>query len=514
MSDSRSSSSTTGSVPVFLPAELRNKICFALTGKIDQTNSGTDLPRDDYYYGAHGLERRTLLALALTCSTWRDPALDALWWDMDSIYPLLKLLEPAIVVQPYLMGRDPDDPLLNVNGLIELADLARFEAYSARVRVIRIELWHLSYAATGALLDAISRPLLPKVERVTWSSRAAEVAPLSYFVHEELRGLDLRVSPNRGSQHEDAEYDGMDSGLADLPDRCPGLRWFAASRALSSVLVKLSSRLQFLAFMPRLQDFSQVLPGLTNLTHLELSDFPVPTRVFDESAVTARATLPQLRSLLVCCLTLEAAAAMLRALTSPHLSSCHFYHRPHSPGFKWSRKGIHALCVALSRFNESLTEVIIKHYGVRGERLPFWTIEPLLELRHLRKLHLVAPYDIFILNDNAMSRLLSSFPEMRELSLSSSGYSVQSILSMFTLCPWLEIADFGKVDASAFAEVHERQGDAPPRLAHLTLLVVRFNNVADIDGLSHFLERMVPHLHEACFPDGDEDEKTFKLIYH
>lgn len=41
---------------------------------------------------SHLLDRGFLLRAALTCRTWKDPALDQLWRDLESPLPLMKLL--------------------------------------------------------------------------------------------------------------------------------------------------------------------------------------------------------------------------------------------------------------------------------------------------------------------------------------------------------------------------------------------------------------------------------------
>jgi hypothetical protein len=60
--------------------------------------------------------RRTLYHLALTCRTMKDPALDILWGDLDSLYPLLCCL-------PGLHTRI-DDILVSVPRLLPLGALS------------------------------------------------------------------------------------------------------------------------------------------------------------------------------------------------------------------------------------------------------------------------------------------------------------------------------------------------------------------------------------------------------
>lgn len=42
--------------------------------------------------------RRTLADLARTCKTLKEPALDSLWLDLDSLYPLLTCLPVEVEV--------------------------------------------------------------------------------------------------------------------------------------------------------------------------------------------------------------------------------------------------------------------------------------------------------------------------------------------------------------------------------------------------------------------------------
>lgn len=40
------------------------------------------------------ISRETMRNAALTCSRWKDPALDQLWKELDSVFPLLWVLIP------------------------------------------------------------------------------------------------------------------------------------------------------------------------------------------------------------------------------------------------------------------------------------------------------------------------------------------------------------------------------------------------------------------------------------
>jgi hypothetical protein len=54
-----------------------------------------------------GSSKEYLLWVALTCTSFRDPALNALWRSLDSFLPLLKLLSPLKVVNGVYVRSDP-----------------------------------------------------------------------------------------------------------------------------------------------------------------------------------------------------------------------------------------------------------------------------------------------------------------------------------------------------------------------------------------------------------------------
>lgn len=52
------------------------------------------------------VSRATLRSAALTCSIWQDPALDQLWKDLDSIFPIIWVLVPL-----YVKRKDPHEKI-------------------------------------------------------------------------------------------------------------------------------------------------------------------------------------------------------------------------------------------------------------------------------------------------------------------------------------------------------------------------------------------------------------------
>lgn len=64
--------------------------------------------------------RSTLLRCSLVCRTFCDPALSALWWRLDDLVPLLRLLSCFVPTKvkrkgPVRQGGHPDDDTLYVS---------------------------------------------------------------------------------------------------------------------------------------------------------------------------------------------------------------------------------------------------------------------------------------------------------------------------------------------------------------------------------------------------------------
>ncbi|KAI0712815.1 hypothetical protein C8T65DRAFT_717938 [Cerioporus squamosus] len=127
---------------------------------------------------AHRLEleadnRIMLLRCALACKQFRDPALDALWWRLDNLVPLLRLLPcfvPTKVQRKGAAQRSKDDTLYILKGEPSRDDWTRFQRYARRVRV-------LNYPQQAAVKPHIvaqlakwndGAPLLPGLKELTW----------------------------------------------------------------------------------------------------------------------------------------------------------------------------------------------------------------------------------------------------------------------------------------------------------------------------------------------------------
>ncbi|KZT19949.1 hypothetical protein NEOLEDRAFT_1151672 [Neolentinus lepideus HHB14362 ss-1] len=109
--------------------------------------------------------RGTMRNAALTCHSFHEPALDALWRTLDSLYPLFNLIPSLRTVK----GRLIIDRTLADN------DLQRYRLHSCRVRKLRYESsWRnpnrilpISYTR---LFRSLGAPLVPSLQVLDWKA--------------------------------------------------------------------------------------------------------------------------------------------------------------------------------------------------------------------------------------------------------------------------------------------------------------------------------------------------------
>ncbi|OJA15932.1 hypothetical protein AZE42_02656 [Rhizopogon vesiculosus] len=132
--------------------------------------------------------RRTLYHFALTCRSMKEPALDILWGDLDSLYPLLCCL-------PGLHTRTDDN--LQIGRALRASDLDIFRQYAKRVRYLGYSHNKL-YMHKDMVRVLCSFPpspngsLLPNLRFLSWESDDSEVFPfIRYFLPPSLLSLQL-----------------------------------------------------------------------------------------------------------------------------------------------------------------------------------------------------------------------------------------------------------------------------------------------------------------------------------
>ncbi|EIW78127.1 hypothetical protein CONPUDRAFT_156137 [Coniophora puteana RWD-64-598 SS2] len=164
-----------------------------------------------------------LSAVARTCRVFKEPALDALWAELDKLEPLIRCLPEAL-----WRWELPDSPdrCLVIRRPLRASDWDLFRYYSNRVRVLTHE--HASDRIapnTLALLGFPNRtaPLFPNLHRVCWTDNRSEAYPfLDVVCGSHLKELSMNLPEI--DTYSDADSMIARSFLHSIVGRCATLK--------------------------------------------------------------------------------------------------------------------------------------------------------------------------------------------------------------------------------------------------------------------------------------------------
>ncbi|KAH7916506.1 hypothetical protein BJ138DRAFT_282798 [Hygrophoropsis aurantiaca] len=395
---------------------------------------------------------KTLAALAVTCRTFRDPALAVRWRRLYGVKPLLFLFPTDI----WLISDDPDGDQDDVESklarLPSKEEWIRFESYTAYIREILIGpgafngIVQVMAALSMKYLPHPSRHLFPKLQSLIWITQETTGLPLVHlFFPPSLRCLDLEF---RGSMQL-----GVPAMLLLLEYQCPIFTQLrisgldddeqdvaTVSRALESrswrQLETLhctqidESALLHLAQLPTLKDLSIHLPGSVSTTVTSNKGF-INLHTLSLVAEDITAAIPFLWSaqLLLKSLQITLSARKSQLLPLP-LSSLQQLFSSISKGLSPTR----------------LTQIEIRrwcddqHFDIT---LDITTLQPLLVFSKLKHVCLddLCSFD---LNDDALTELANAWPHLEELVLNhctgwrrTSGITFKGLASLLRACPML-----------------------------------------------------------------------------
>ncbi|KAI6014659.1 hypothetical protein EDC04DRAFT_2904035 [Pisolithus marmoratus] len=176
--------------------------------------------------------KKSLAYLARTCHFFHEPAIDALWTNLESIDPLIKLL-------PRRMWAKSRYPLL-VRKFMRKKHWDTFQKYASRVKTLRGPSYGLTTATQHAVMAAIAsypkatRPLFPQLTVIVWREirtfHRSEpcVSLLKYFMGPSVTQITLKL--HCWPYHIRSEMD----VLAEMSNICPNVISFTAQFPPSS----------------------------------------------------------------------------------------------------------------------------------------------------------------------------------------------------------------------------------------------------------------------------------------
>ncbi|KAK7468686.1 proteasome regulatory particle subunit [Stygiomarasmius scandens] len=141
--------------------------------------------------------KRSLSRIARTCKAFKEPALDVLWRELDSLIPIIGLFPSSLL-------KRPKKPGLGLSKAPSEGDWDKIIEYGARVRKIKYD--QSSNNAPSSILPMFeeNRPveyIFPNLQRLVWKAETS--AGLDYcrlFLNSELQSLSLEVVAGSRSQ--------------------------------------------------------------------------------------------------------------------------------------------------------------------------------------------------------------------------------------------------------------------------------------------------------------------------
>ncbi|TFK34789.1 hypothetical protein BDQ12DRAFT_656491 [Crucibulum laeve] len=403
----------------------------------------------------------SLLALAYTCRTFLEPALNLVWYELENIVPLVKCLSDDVWEE-----RGEQIKYLRLKMPIEPSDFERFNFYACRVRILGMtgaKKYGTVYAIDREILYALklatkSRCIFPRLQRLGWDSLDdTTFSTIHLFLAPTLSTLRISFQGSPAIRL---------SLFPTLSEICPLITHiefagppslpYSAHDQRREVIISVSSVLFSWKGL-----ISVCVDEITTEALVELSTsstihtFRIRRNIDDVSLRLYLSLRPQtsgfhfLRDLDICSTTIESCNALLPIIASEVLQSVKVSVRHRSSPSAW-KKFFADLAVHLPI--SSLTELCVQDVVDMSHRihpiiLPafrFDTILPVLYFRNLTVL-CIQPSSGLILGNEDIFKMSLAWPRMRYISLgtafrSSWGSSVtlNGLLHFAARCHHLE----------------------------------------------------------------------------
>ncbi|RDB14878.1 hypothetical protein Hypma_016419 [Hypsizygus marmoreus] len=363
----------------------------------------------------------TVVALARTCRAFHEPATAHLWYEIDTLIPLVKCMPADLWT---ITGENSQT--LVFNRAVFPTDWPRFTKYARHVRRFGFRFWHwidVSVSVYESLhLAAAGQVLLPHLKELYWSYGRADGA---------LPFICLFMPPNLCTFHisTHTSLPIIASLVANLSSRYPLLSDVALNihgerdtTSAVSTAVCAWHRLRRL-YVTRLNGDALLhaakLPELQHISFTSREGLQFP----DTSSIS---TFPALVDLLLDCDDFSFCVDLLRSMAPGAVLewiSLKAYNAP-PPGFGWRdlANALHDTCSHSSPQRITIWDDFEKEDGSEvedfGEDLMIVTehLRPLLHFSHITNIDLYSRYG-FDLDDTLLRDLAKAWPRLQYLSI-------------------------------------------------------------------------------------------------
>ncbi|EIW81799.1 hypothetical protein CONPUDRAFT_143481 [Coniophora puteana RWD-64-598 SS2] len=471
---------------------------------------------------------RTLSALARTCQTFKEPALDALWENLSSLDPLIKCLPEGsqkLVELPrlyqWVLAEAPrfrlafSQPLTGADWLI-------IRNYANRVRgfyMTSLDLDYLDVLLELSLGPSEMLPLFPNTRHLEWTVTHTHFRPyMRMFLPSTLESLRFAISSNSGR--------GDASILAAIGSLCPslkkvdvdfsknvegGLEAFSRSVCNWKHLVSLrcmditDAALAHVAGLSALRDLSVTLPPVTSFRAIR-------SQIEGNAFENLRALEMRAESLDV---FVALASEMTLSLVDTKLmivdNGCSESAKDAFMVLSNSSRPLYSLKIHGWGDDTFIPMPLNSSQHIRGRTVTISTFRPLFKFGELRILDVDFKCSTVFTNSDIID-LARSFPLLEKLSLNvEHGWEVPSaitysgIFSVASICPHLQ--DLGvEFDATGTDQAEllldtfpeDEQTQVSPN-ANIKFLGVANSRIEDVIATVKLLLRFFPnieHIHQ------------------
>ncbi|KAH9834022.1 uncharacterized protein C8Q71DRAFT_156871 [Rhodofomes roseus] len=479
-------------------------------------------------------EGRLLLALALTCRAFKEPALDCLWASPDGLANLVEVLPTDLwrvsKENPKILRlRSPVRPTTEV-------DWERFDLYARRVRGLYLRAttrWIKSRVLSGKLFRWLvsSRPhhqLLPNLSFLSCASDVpAEVHDSVYTLFcPRLAKLDVQRWSERPVPGN------VSTTLLHLPQRSPNIRTltvtmprngepipggiFASLKRLKKL--RLHASVMFHVFvelssLPNLVDLeldidrhSRAIVGQTaeertapGLTFCALEHLTLGMPITAANALLSACRFPRLQRIDVTTQSVTASTSLDRTFQLIH-EHCNHTHLDTI----WIESGEHALPHEVGR--EAITAV---------------SLECLCDFRRLCCCVIMTWELCIILNDESVKKMAMSWPRLEDLTLRNlvthpwaipTATTLEGLAHLARFCPLLNELSIDIQTADTIVSANVKPGGG---FCNRALLAVEFNQspaLGNCAKIAAFLHAIFPNLWEINYIDGEVRGETWRPV--
>ncbi|KAG1776422.1 hypothetical protein EV702DRAFT_349801 [Suillus placidus] len=457
--------------------------------------------------------RKTLLALALTCKSFTEPALDLLWRHLGGLEPLIRCLPQSLWKE--------DEKKLKFQRTMTLDDWSIFCKYNYRVHSLDHHC-HKTYSEPAIcdteILRALScppfsLPLLPNLTSLTWTEASDETFHyIRLFVTPQLTMLNISALPR-------SDYGGPfftfgpseQSILSFIAQSCPSVSHFVFRDKYHSIesIGDTSTVLQCWSHLTSVgigTVSEAALLHLSNLPSLRVLKFQLPPTPISAATqrLLQRPAFCALQELDVTCKSLVILEAFLEKLTvTPKVLS---FTITHGAG---SARALPALISHLPDVctPNSLRQVrfsITGHPPDRDTSFEAAAFQPLFAFRNLRKLDIESKlYYISVrMDDAALLQMAKAWPHLEELHISRNcGSRYQVTPHAFVLLLWhcprlvsLAVAiDWSTIDLYTISPDIPYQGFSHKALS---TLFTRGSEIQNPTAIASFISAIAPNVRE------------------